>query len=381
MAQGGKILVTEQGSFDLSAFKWDDHLFSDLLIRENQIDGDRAMDISRSLQEEIHKMKLHTITIPLLEKIIEAKLLEYGLTKPQKRELKKIDEIILFESCCAFSHYPGIGKSSKYILDKIGLHYKTLEEQSCCGGFAYYANDLGLNELTLISARNQSLFENEADAVVSVCPTCFSSNLEVKKLLSEKENRNQVNDILSVINKRISVDINMVQIEDVIHDNLDLIANSIELDLSKVKIATHTACHNKYFNSGVKNNNILDELVRNTGAKLINYSLKDSCCGGGFEKSFIGDIDKVRQINSKKQSSIADMEADLVILDCPGCEMTFDRNNPALSKTQPLNLGYMHIVEFLAMAMGADPDQVVGVQYHTAYTPLLEKLKIENKTP
>ena len=82
MAQGGKILVTEQGSFDLSAFKWDDHLFSDLLIRENQIDGDRAMDISRSLQEEIHKMELHTITIPLLEKIIEAKLLEYGLTKP-----------------------------------------------------------------------------------------------------------------------------------------------------------------------------------------------------------------------------------------------------------------------------------------------------------
>ncbi len=87
MAQGGKILVTEQGSFDLSSYAWDDHLFSDLLVKENEIDGDRAMTISRSLREDIGKMELQTITIPLLEKIIETKLLEYGLTKPSPLKL------------------------------------------------------------------------------------------------------------------------------------------------------------------------------------------------------------------------------------------------------------------------------------------------------
>lgn len=102
MARGDKILVTEQGTFDLSSYKWDDHLFSDLLIRENEIDGDRAMDISKALQEEIHKMELHTITIPLLEKIIEAKLLEYGLTKPSPVRLDTSmfvkDELTLSEN-------------------------------------------------------------------------------------------------------------------------------------------------------------------------------------------------------------------------------------------------------------------------------------------
>jgi ribonucleoside-diphosphate reductase alpha chain len=39
------------------------------------------MDISKSLKEEIQKMELHTITIPLLENIIEAKFLEFGFTK------------------------------------------------------------------------------------------------------------------------------------------------------------------------------------------------------------------------------------------------------------------------------------------------------------
>ena len=81
MAQESKFLVTEEGTFDLTTYRWDDHLLSDLLISKNDINSDQAMDITRSLREEIRKMAIQTITIPLLEKIIEAKLLEYGLTK------------------------------------------------------------------------------------------------------------------------------------------------------------------------------------------------------------------------------------------------------------------------------------------------------------
>ncbi|MFH1489096.1 MAG: vitamin B12-dependent ribonucleotide reductase [Pseudomonadota bacterium] len=81
MVHQSKILVTDEGSFDLTAFRWDDHLFSDLLTRENPVIADQAMNISRSLRKEIRQMELNTITIPLLEKIIEAKLVEYGFTK------------------------------------------------------------------------------------------------------------------------------------------------------------------------------------------------------------------------------------------------------------------------------------------------------------
>lgn len=81
MAGHGKILVTEDGTYDLSTYRWDDNLFSDILIRENPINSDQAMNISRSLWEEIRKMGLQTITIPLLEGIVEAKLMEFGLGK------------------------------------------------------------------------------------------------------------------------------------------------------------------------------------------------------------------------------------------------------------------------------------------------------------
>ena len=89
MGQKDKILVTEKGAFDLSAFRWDDHRFSDLLVRENPIDTDQAMDISRFLREEIGKMEPCTVTMPVIEEIVEAKLLEYGLTKPSPVRLDK----------------------------------------------------------------------------------------------------------------------------------------------------------------------------------------------------------------------------------------------------------------------------------------------------
>jgi len=81
MGQQGKVLVTGEEAFDLGAYRWDDNRFSDLLVRTNPINADQAMDISRFLREEIAKLELQTITMPIIEHMIEAKLLECGLSK------------------------------------------------------------------------------------------------------------------------------------------------------------------------------------------------------------------------------------------------------------------------------------------------------------
>ena len=82
MGQKGKFLVTNEGRFDLGTYMWDDQLFTDILVRDNPIDTDQAMGISRSLREEITRMEFQTITMAFIEKMIESKLMEYGLTKP-----------------------------------------------------------------------------------------------------------------------------------------------------------------------------------------------------------------------------------------------------------------------------------------------------------
>jgi ribonucleoside-diphosphate reductase alpha chain len=89
MGQKGKFLVTNEGSFDLGTYTWDDQLFSDILIRENPIDSDQAMGISRSLRKEISNLEVSTIPVSFIEKMIEAKLMEFGLTKPSPIRLDK----------------------------------------------------------------------------------------------------------------------------------------------------------------------------------------------------------------------------------------------------------------------------------------------------
>ena len=89
MARKSKVLITDEGQFDLDTYRWDDHRFSDMLVRENPIDPDQALDISRFLREEIAKLDIYTITVPVIEKMVETKLREYGLKKPSPVKLDK----------------------------------------------------------------------------------------------------------------------------------------------------------------------------------------------------------------------------------------------------------------------------------------------------
>jgi ribonucleoside-diphosphate reductase alpha chain len=79
MGQKGKFLVMEDGQLDLTQYVLDDHRFTDILMREKVLDPDQAMAISRFLRLEIEKLEPHTITVPFIEQLIEAKFLEYGL--------------------------------------------------------------------------------------------------------------------------------------------------------------------------------------------------------------------------------------------------------------------------------------------------------------
>jgi ribonucleoside-diphosphate reductase alpha chain len=103
MAQERNALLKDEEVLDLASFRWDDQRLSDLLAGINSISTDQAMDISRSLKEEIRKRELQTISIPLLEKIIEDKLQEYGITKTENLKLDssvfvKRDTLVLSEN-------------------------------------------------------------------------------------------------------------------------------------------------------------------------------------------------------------------------------------------------------------------------------------------
>jgi ribonucleoside-diphosphate reductase alpha chain len=96
-----KYLVTAEGSYVLDSAAWDDGAFSDILIRDNPIDADQALRISRTVREEIARMEGPSIPLAVIEKMIEAKLMEYGFTKPAPVRLK--DSFLVKERKLALS--------------------------------------------------------------------------------------------------------------------------------------------------------------------------------------------------------------------------------------------------------------------------------------
>lgn len=74
------VLVIRDGNLIPNAVKWSDDIISDILVTQNEINSEQAKVITQSLRKDIEKMGMNEIKLPLLSKIIDAKMLEYGFT-------------------------------------------------------------------------------------------------------------------------------------------------------------------------------------------------------------------------------------------------------------------------------------------------------------
>jgi len=83
------VLVIRDGNMIPNAVKWNDEAISGILISQNEINTDQAKEITMSLRGDIEKMGLNEIKLPLLSKIIDAKMLEYGFTHTKPIHLTK----------------------------------------------------------------------------------------------------------------------------------------------------------------------------------------------------------------------------------------------------------------------------------------------------
>ena len=89
MATKRKYLVTEDGPIDLRTHDWDDQLFSDLLVSGNSINQQQALDVSRFIKEAINDLEINTITLPVIDEVLKAKLMELGLKQVAPVKLEK----------------------------------------------------------------------------------------------------------------------------------------------------------------------------------------------------------------------------------------------------------------------------------------------------
>ncbi len=293
------------------------------------------------------------------------------------------DNYYLFKSCVTGSLYPGIEKSIRFVLDKIGASYTDDPCHSSCSGFGYHAGVVPLRTNLTLNARNFSLAAGSRDRnIVCTCPTSYGNLKECKDIISgDTAQKEYVSSALRDVGRDLDMSPTVHHISDVFLARLDDIRSKAALSFKGVRAVTHHGCHySKIFYRDVASGSferptVLDDIAGALGCEVLDYEERALCCGMGFHYTMLN-REYPRALLKRKFASINVAAPDVIITQCPGCTFNLDYYQETLSDiVGPLDIPVLYFSEMAALALGADPYDI-GLDMHAVpVEPLLEKLR------
>jgi heterodisulfide reductase subunit B len=298
----------------------------------------------------------------------------------------------MFLGCLVPNRYPGIEWATNYILGKNQLDVPTapVDDFSCCPvpGIFYSADKdtwLSLAARNLVAAQDQNL------EVLTLCNGCFMSLHKAAEYLQDPKKRSQVNKVLRGIGKRytgeeLPSDGRITQYRPIqVKHLVDILINDVGIErlkekvthpLTDLRVAVHYGCHylrpsESYQIEDPNHPHYIDDIVEACGSISVDYEEKLSCCGaGGGVRSHVKEL--ADALTADKVKSITDARADVIVTGCPFCLLQFDTAQASLPG---FSIPAVHISNFVALALGADP-LFLGFDLHNvSVNPLLRKLR------
>lgn len=301
--------------------------------------------------------------------------------------MKKVEDIpdrklLLFKSCMVSQEYPGIESATKYLFDRLGIDYFVSEEQSCCTGIGHYVDLYGQLTTTAIAARNFAVAKKCGyPNIACMCSTCYAINKEACELLNGNEEvRGQVNSVFrekgleDLVYEKGDLDErnSIFHVLEVIFSKKDLLPEMIKVDFSGLKVAAHHACHYYKFRpedmiGNPENPQLIDGVAEACGAEPLRwYEDRSLTCGMGFSQLHLHRETSL-QVTQTKLESLRKAGVKLLIHMCPNCQIQYDRYQPVIEREfgNDYDFVHMNIAQFAALALGADPYKVCGLQTHS----------------
>ncbi len=236
-----------------------------------------------------------------------------------------------FSGCMTDFVFPDVGKKIIRFLNKNGVEVLLPEEQGCCGAPVFLG--AGDFETGRTFADNNVKIFNGIDYVITDCATCGSAMKHYVKYLADTPERKEA--YARFADK-------VIDITEFLVDVLKLPASAYQIapEFKGKRITWHDPCHlNRYMGVKEQPRKILRSIP---DIEYVEMANADRCCGmaGLFSVHF---YDLSRQIAGKKVGSINASGADIVVTDCPGCELQLI--DSTIRSGTPVKI--MHIMELL----------------------------------
>jgi heterodisulfide reductase subunit B len=264
----------------------------------------------------------------------------------------------LFRGCLIPTRLPFLEKASIIALERMGFEFDLFPEATCC------MEPIGLRSMALdtwkvTAARMLAVAEADGRDVVTLCNGCFMSLKEAAHLLSNENERDEVNRVLADIGMKYNGTTNVKHLLEVVAEKgEDSLKSMVTTPLEGMRVGIHPGCHLVRPSSilGVENPFSPELLLRVTewlGAEVVHAQNWPGCCGGGLTG-----------VNEEVSSGILReiveefkmMGAEYIVTPCPFCFIQFDLK-------QKEGLPVIYLGELLALAFGAST-QDIGMKHH-----------------
>jgi len=226
------------------------------------------------------------------------------------KQPKCTEKAIFFAGCLIDFAYPEMGEALVRILNKAGIQVVFPEDQTCCGAPARYS---GAYEVAAKNAEDniRALLREEADYVVSACPTCTVALAHEFSDTLESLGRNEW------LTKAKKLAAKTVDFSSLVKRLVDKGRLTLKEGQKLGAITYHDSCHLK---RTLRAADQPRELLNKAGYQVKEMLECDMCCGMGGSYSL-----KLPEISApilrRKLQNIKETGAPVVAMDCPGCVM------------------------------------------------------------
>jgi heterodisulfide reductase subunit B len=308
------------------------------------------------------------------------------------------EDYFLTFSCILGSFYPASEIMVPRIYDLLGIRWGTTHEKnsgwSCCTAIGYHGDIMPIESTLLTVARLWSIAQEAGMQVITpTCVTSFGTYCECKDLFEhEPDLHRKISRLLKeTCGREFEIPRHLVHTSDIYYHHRDRLKEHFRYRLVEAKtgrplrVVDHVGCHySKLFPEnalgGAEYCETLAGMVRTWGGENVDYPERRHCCGMGFRQCMIPPNRGATLANVyKKMKSMVPFQPDMIITNCPGCEVFLDKEQWAIHEMmgEDFFIPVLTYQEVAGLLMGWDPYETVGIDFHTVpVEPLLDKMGI-----
>lgn len=263
-----------------------------------------------------------------------------------------IKDYLYFPGCTVKNFDRNMDKLIKKVCLLLDINLIKVPEFSCCGKNTLCDSNDFLSYL--VSARNLAYADKIGFDIITPCSVCYNTLRKARAdLISD-----------SLLRKRINCHLEKIGLEFIGKSDVKTFLHALAIDM-ELKFETHSplkhftvgcfyGCqtirpNNKLGNFNERDCNVFEMLLEKTGANVVNYQNKFSCCG-----YHVLDFDKKMSENMIDSCIILAKEnkIDFLITPCIYCKLAFDNAKNNAKKDQKDIVPMIHLIQFLGLSLG-----------------------------